>query len=105
MKVQRARNLTAIGGDELVARPPVGGGDEGDGDGEGGEEEERLPWGGRAQARLGFYGGKGISGLLMGWAGPVRRLQAQNREQKLHLVHGPASSEAFHMYRNVVWPV
>ena len=44
----------AIGGDELVARPSVGGGDEGDGDGE--EEEERLPWGVGAQARLGFYG-------------------------------------------------
>lgn len=52
MKVQRARNRTAIGGDELVAQP-VGGGDEGGGDG---EEVERLPWGVGAQARLGFYG-------------------------------------------------
>ena len=32
----------AIGGDEPVARPPVGGGDEGDGDGEGEEEERQI---------------------------------------------------------------
>lgn len=59
MKVQRARNRTAIGGDELVAQP-VGGGDEGGGDGEG-EEVERLPWGGWSASETRVLWGRGLA--------------------------------------------
>jgi hypothetical protein len=81
---QIERDRTAIGGDELVARPR--GWLEADYEGAG--EKEEQPCGVRAEASLGFYG-KGIGDLLLGWSFAVSRLLAHEVQSRLVLYIRP----------------